>query len=74
MNTDAWKILRYALSRLTFYVLVRSGILGVAIGVQHDWQSGLRVAVYVFLFLLVMVAWVNRKLIRLTFFEISADD
>ena len=74
MNTDASKILRYALSRLTFFVLVASGILGISIGVQHDWQSGLRVAVYVFLFLLVMVAWVNRKLIRLTFFEKSADD
>jgi uncharacterized membrane protein YwaF len=74
MNTDSWRILRYALSRLTVFVLVLSGILGIAIGVQHDWQSGLRVAVSVFLFLFVICVWINRELIRITFFDHSADD
>ena len=74
MNTDSWKILRYALSRQTLFVLVMSGILGVAIGLQHGWQSGLRVAVYVFVFLLAIFVWINRELIRITFFDRSADN
>lgn len=73
MNTDAWKILRYALSRQALFVLAASGLLGLAIGVQQSWQSGAKVAIYVFLFGLAVFVWVDRGLIRMTFFHRSAD-
>lgn len=48
-------------------------LIGLSVGVQHGWDSGLRAFLYILFFFQFIIAWLNRKIIKAALFpEVKA--
>jgi len=56
-------VLRIILMQELFYgaFLV---VLGVIIGLQHGWESGVKTFLYAFMFFQPIIFWINRKILK----------
>lgn len=44
-------------------------LIGLSIGAQHGWESGLRTFLYTLFFFQFVIAWINRKIIKAVLFS-----
>lgn len=47
-----------------FYYGIFIVTIGIAIGVQHGWESGLKTALYCLILFQFVIFWLNRKTIK----------
>ena len=51
-----------------FYYGIFVVVIGVSVGLQYDWMSGLRAFLYCFLVFQIAIFWTNRKVIKAALF------
>ena len=56
------------------FVAAACAVIGAAIGVSHNWQVGLKAALIIFLFMLVIGIWISWDVVRETASARHEDD